>query len=376
MPPPAKSAPQKLIDLIRESNVYAETVADAFRGACEPTTEYRSDESPASREVRSRLDSGQAPIAATHSLRFLDLPHGAPIPTVERRDLTTTAGAGTIANKVAPTWIQALVPKMVLGPLGVDVVSVGDGGSLAFPRQTAASSFGPVAEGANAGTTSMAVPDQMRLTPKMVGATTYVSRKYVVQVPDAPARIIDDLNRMLAWRIELMALTGNGQGEQPAGVLYRALNSTPAGINGGPLTHALLCSMEASIANRNGVVNGLGFVTSPGGRAAMRQTEVVATSGKFVWRADDTLSIGCPAAATMMVPAGITKGSASNLTAGVLADWTQLTIALFGGAAVLIVNPYYQTATGMIQISMFQQFDVDIQHAESFQCVYDMSTAN
>src|SRR5262249_22950508 len=105
----------------------------------------------------------------------------------------------------------------------------------------------------------------------------------------------------------------------------------------------------------------------------LRTTEKTTGSGKFIWDENERVA-GAPAYATNQLPSNISKGSGTNLSAGVFGNWQDAQL-VFWGPIEIIVNPYLFSTNGVVRVSAFIDVDFNLRHAGSF-CVFnDMATS-
>ena len=106
-------------------------------------------------------------------------------------------------------------------------------------------------------------------------------------------------------------------------------------------------------------------------RTTSRQSSGV--EGNFILNDTNTL-LGYGVASSTLVPSDLTKGSTSGTcSAMIFGNFADLMIGMFGGLDVL-VDPYSGSTTGATRISMFQDIDVAVRHAESFAAILDITT--
>jgi HK97 family phage major capsid protein len=211
--------------------------------------------------------------------------------------------------------------------------------------------------------------------PSTVGANIDVTWRLMSQIAvGGEAWLQDDLARSIAVEVDRVALAGSGTG-QPLGLFgVSGVGSVAIGADGGDPTRATLISLKSTVGTANGdatVGARLGWLTSPQGRAKLRSIDgSSAGSGRWLW--DDAglgdggdSILGQPAFATMNVPANLTKGNGTNLTALVYGNWRDLLVNMFS-AVDLMVNHYLQSTTGVVRFTALQDVGVCLRHAASF----------
>lgn len=293
---------------------------------------------------------------------------------VECRSLNQTTGAGAITTVLPRPIIDVLRAKLVVGQLGASVFPDLSGGMMAIPTKTATVSLTYTGDGQAApAQSSPTFGYQAALNPSTVGAYCDISRKFWKLVPDSDALVIDDITSAIAVDIDRAALNGygNATGDPILGILQDPshLQFDVTGYSN-LLSHGAFCDMECLLGNANADLGPLGFVTSPNGRSKLRSTDASLSSGgsgRYVWRPDNTLSIGCRALATTNVPSNLTHGSTTNTTTGVLGYWPDLVVGLWGPMTI-IVNPFMQSVSGVIRVTGLVDYGTTVRHAQSFCC--------
>jgi len=80
-----------------------------------------------------------------------------------------------------------------------------------------------------------------------------------------------------------------------------------------------------------------------------------------------------PRAFTTNVPATLTKGTGTNLSAVIYGDFSQLFVALRGDGVDVLVNPFDSTTylKGNVQVRTLCNCDVELRHPEAFAVIKD-----
>jgi HK97 family phage major capsid protein len=298
----------------------------------------------------------------------------------ERRSLSTTTGAGGIAAILGTELIELLRNRMVLNAMGARVMTDMVGGSFSLPKQTAGSTVYWVAEG-NSPTGSNLTIGQVTWTPRTAGAFTDLTRKFVLQTSlDAEMLAREDLARQMAIEMDRVGLNGSGSGVQPLGILQDPGVPTLAlGTNGALPTWANVVNLEKLVAQANAEAGKLGYVTSNGGRAIMKQTAKIGSTFPFFLWENDRDGVGelngRRAFASEQVPSNLTKGSASGIcTALIYGNWDSATYAFWGGMDTM-VDPYTGSTSGTVRFVMLQDLDFQLRYEQSFAKTVDMLQA-
>lgn len=299
---------------------------------------------------------------------------------VFKRDLTV--GTDSAGGFLKPTdhlggeFIDALRPNLVTANLGARMMS-GLTGDIAIPALNAKTAVGFVAENAAPGSEGAPTFRQVTMAPKTVAQYVDLSRKLMMQSdPSVETIIRDDMLRQFAAKIDEVAIEGGGSNE-PTGITGTSgIGSVAMGTNGGAITYAKLVDLESEVAIDNALGGNLSYLTNPKVVGAMRQTSRQASGveGNFILNDSNTL-LGYGVASSNLVPSDLTKGTSSGVCSAVIfGNFADLMIGMFGGLDVL-VDPYSGSTTGATRISMFQDVDVAVRHAQSFAAILDVTTA-
>ena len=186
-----------------------------------------------------------------------------------------------------------------------------------------------------------------------------------------------DLNAWLASRIakahaqllDAAAIAGSGSANQPLGILGTAIGSVTVGQNGGPLTSALVTSLESTVGAANGDVGSLGWVTNSTQRAKLRAIAEFTGGALPIWRDGQMLSY--PAFSSNQCPGNLVKGSSNNCSALIFGDWSALLIAEFGGAVELVIDEITKARQGEIELSSYASYDIGVTTVGSLAAIQD-----
>jgi HK97 family phage major capsid protein/HK97 family phage prohead protease len=303
------------------------------------------------------------------------------IPTdIFKRDLTV--GTDTAGGFLKPTdhlggeFIDALRANLVIANLGARMMS-GLKGDVAIPALNAKTAVGFVAENTAPGSEGAPTFRQVTMAPRTIAQYVDLSRKLMMQSDPSVEQVIrDDMLRQFAAKIDEVAIEGGGANE-PTGITQtNGIGSVAIGTNGGAITYAAAVNLEREVAIDNALGGRLSYLTNPKVVAAMRTTsrQSSGVEGNFILNDSNTL-LGYGVASSTLVPSDLTKGASSGVcSALIFGNFADLMIGMFGGLDVL-VDPYSGSTTGATRISMFQDIDVAVRHAESFAAILDITTA-
>ena len=295
-----------------------------------------------------------------------------------KRDLVTSTDAS--GGFLKPTdhlggeFVDALRPTLVTASLGARMMS-GLSGDVAIPALNAKTAVGFVAENAAPAAEGAPTFRQITMSPKTVAQYVDLSRKLMMQSDPSVEQVIrDDMLRQFAAKIDEVAIEGGGSNE-PTGITQTSgIGSVAIGTNGGALTYAKIVDLEKEVAVDNAMGGNMAFLTNPKVISKLRtiSKQTSGVEGNFIMDPNGTV-LGYDVASSNLVPSDLTKGSGTALSAVIFGNFSELMIGMFGGLDVL-VDPYTGSAAGTTRISMFQDVDVAVRHAESFAAILDATT--
>lgn len=307
-----------------------------------------------------------------------------PVDVLYKRDITTSTASGTAkggnlvaTDLLAASFIDVLRNKMVLNTLGAQFLT-GLQGNVAIPRKTAASSAYWVAENV-APTESTNAPafDQVTMTPKTLGAYVDISRRLMLQSSlDIENLVRNDLAASIAVAMDGAAIAGSGS-NKPTGVLNTSgIGSVTLGTNGGAPTWAMVTNLVREVDIDNALNGAAAFLTNGQVKAKLSNTskQTSGVEGNFILGPDVNTLYGYPLVVSQQMPANLSKGSGSNLSAMIFGVWSELLIGQWSGID-LMADPYTGSNAGTVRIVAFHDCDFAVRHPESFAECNEIVTA-
>jgi HK97 family phage major capsid protein/HK97 family phage prohead protease len=298
----------------------------------------------------------------------------------QSRDLSVavnTAGGYTVSDDLlSGSFIDDLNNRMVVAGLGITRLS-GLTGDITFPRQTSGATAYWIGEGTSVTETQQAF-DQIKMTPKTVGALTEVTRKLILQSSiGIEAFIRADLAKRLAIAIDLAAFHGSGVAGQPRGIInVSGIGDVAGGTNGLAPTYAHIVDLEKAVAIDNALMGSLKYVTNSQIAAKLKTTQRFSSTDSPVWSTFGTtvsgegILNGYQAIATNQVSRTLTKGTSDVASAIFFGNWSDLIMAEWGTLDVN-VDTATNSATGAVRIVALKDVDLAVRHAESFAAMKD-----
>ena len=240
---------------------------------------------------------------------------------------------------------------------------------VSIPRMTGTSSVAYYTEGA---TISESNPtfDQVTLSANTLASLVEYSRKMLVQgLPNVEMLVRGDMARVLALKLDEVIINGSGSAPEPRGILNTSgIGSVAMATNGAAPTYAKLVDLIKEVAVDNADENAI-FLMNPQTEAFLRKTAKVSSTDSVMILEDDSIA-GRQVVVSAKVPADLTKGTGTGLSAILYGNFNDVVYASFGGLE-LVIDPYSNLNKGMIRLAAFLESDVAIRHPESFAAITD-----
>ncbi|MDR2919695.1 MAG: phage major capsid protein [Tannerella sp.] len=208
------------------------------------------------------------------------------------------------------------------------------------------------------------------MMPKRLALNVPISKQLIAQSSwDVERMIYEDILAAHAEALEDAAINGSGTGE-PLGILNTTgIGSVSLGANGDAPTFKSMVDLETAIALKNADVASMAYITTTKARGALKTTLKANNVPGYIWERDEIN--GYHALASNIVPANLTKGSGTDLSAALFGNFSDLIIAQWGGFDV-ITDPYSLKKEGAIEITMNAYHDIFLRRIQSFAAVKDI----
>lgn len=288
---------------------------------------------------------------------------------------TVTQDSGGYGANLVPVDQQGVIeflrPKPILQSLGSRFLT-GLTGNLKFPVNNGgvtASWEGEITEVAN---TKNAYGSKT-MEPHRLAAATLISLQNLYQSsPDLERMTIEDINAEVANKLDSAAINGPGSGNVPLGILnVGGINSVAAGTNGGAPTWAHIVALETAIniANANGAK--MAYLINPGTKGKLKTTAHEANASNYLMGLDNTIN-GYAVGVSNLVPNNLTKGSGTDLNAGIFGDFSQLLMGQWGFYDLTVDN-ISKKKEGNIELVVNAFYDCIVRQDKAFSAIKDWS---
>jgi HK97 family phage major capsid protein len=304
-----------------------------------------------------------------------------PMQTRAGLDSATATKGAELKFTQAGELIDLLRPQLKLTALGARML-LGLTGPVSFPRQTAGATGSWVGEnsGSDVADDNLLI-ELVTLAMKTYQSSTSFSRQLLIAAQsasiDAEQMVREDLTLDIAQALEKGGIQGTGASNQPRGLLNTSgIGVVPIGANGGAVTFGHTVDLETAIADANGDVGTLSYLSTPGVRGVLKKTAIEAGDSAKVW----TGSAGTPgvgevngyaAHASNNVPKNLVKGSSGAICHALILGAFRELVGGMWGAVELVVDPFRLKKQGMIEVTSFTVADWIVRRPSSFAAIKD-----
>jgi HK97 family phage prohead protease len=291
----------------------------------------------------------------------------------KRTQSVTGGSGGNLGGDLVFTepgrYIDFLYPNTPL----LSQVSVAENlvGNVDFPKQTAAYTLNWQTETGTDSAQDITF-DKVTMSPKRAVITASMSNQLLRQEYSRgiEQRIINQLNLSFNKGLENVILNGTGSSNQPSGI-YTELAAQALTI--GAIDYADLIAFESALANADALSGNLAYVTHPAVLAKLKQTKLDAGSGRFL--VEGTLSPvmtanGYNILSTTLSPVNTTP--APDEYGMIFGNWSDVQVGFWGGAT-LMVDPYTNMKSSIVEVYLERFMDVAVLRNASFALATDIT---
>lgn len=266
-------------------------------------------------------------------------------------------------------YIDFLYPNTPL----LSQVSVAENlvGNVDFPKQTAAYNLNWQTETGTDSAQDITF-DKVTMSPKRAVITASMSNQLLRQEYSRgiEQRIINQLNLSFNKGLENVILNGTGSSNQPSGI-YTELAAQALTI--GAIDYADLIAFESALANADALSGNLAYVTHPAVLAKLKQTKLDAGSGRFL--VEGTLSPvmtanGYNILSTTLSPVNTVPNP--DTYGMIFGNWSDVQVGFWGGAT-LMVDPYTNMKSSIVEVYLERFMDVAVLRNASFALATDIT---
>lgn len=298
---------------------------------------------------------------------------GIAIPSAFRADgQTVTEDSGAYgANLVAEELrqpIEFLRPKPIVQSLGAKMLT-GLNGNIAFPTNDGGISAAWEGEIDATATTKNAY-GKKTMVPHRLASTVIVSMQNLLQSSiDLERYTIDEINAVIAMKLDEAAINGTGStSDIPEGILNNAsVNVLPGATNGEAPSWGQIIDFETLvyIANANSAM--MNYLINPSTKGLLKKTKHQAGDANYLMGTDNTIN-GYGVGVSNLVPNNLTKGTGTNLSAGIFGDFSQLLIGQWGFNDLHVEK---DAKNGNVEVTVNSFYDILLRQPKAFAVVKD-----
>lgn len=290
-----------------------------------------------------------------------------------KRTQSVTGGAGgNLGGDLVFTepgrYVDFLYPNTPT--LGLCSVAENLVGNVEFPKQTASYALNWQTETGTDSAQDITF-DKVSMSPKRAVITASMSNQLLRQEYSRgiEQRIIQQLNLSFNKGLENAVLNGTGASNQPSGI-YTELAAQALTL--GAITFDDLVDMEAALAASDALAGNLAYVTHPNVVAKLKKTKVDAGSGRFL--VEGMLDPVKTANGYNIYSTTVSKKTVGSPdTYGLLfGNFSDVQIGFWGGAT-LMVDPYSNMKSSIVEVYVERFMDVAVLRNASFALATDVT---
>lgn len=284
---------------------------------------------------------------------------------------TAAADGGNLIEEMSAKYTEALRNKLVVAGLGATVLTNLVGTLPVIGASDISASW--QAEG-NDVTVSKATFAKATMTPHRNSAMVAFTKDLLRQTSlDVEALLYEKLMNAHAQLIETAAIAGTGENNQPTGILNTTgIGSVAMGTNGGAISWAKVVELETKVNENNANKGKLAYLTNAKVNGALKTTARGTNLDYILSGANPNMLNGYRYDFSNVVPADLTKGTGTALSAMVFGNWEDLWIGEWGGMD-LVVDPYTLAASAQVRLVMNCWNDVKVVEPKSFAAIKDIT---
>jgi HK97 family phage major capsid protein/HK97 family phage prohead protease len=243
-------------------------------------------------------------------------------------------------------------------------------GNIDFPKQTSSYTLNWQTETGTDSAQDINF-DKVTMSPKRAVITASMSNQLLRQEYSRgiEQRVIQQLNLSFNKGLENAVLNGTGSSNQPSGI-YTELSAQALTL--GAISFDDLVDMEAALAAADALAGNLAYVTHPNVVAKLKKTKVDAGSGRFL--VEGMLDPVKTANGYNIFNTTVSKKTVGSPdTYGLLfGNFSDVQIGFWGGAT-LMVDPYSQMKSSIVEIYVERFMDVAVLRNASFALATDVT---
>lgn len=300
---------------------------------------------------------------------------GIAIPSGQKRadGQTVTQDSGNYGGNLVAENQQGIIEKLrptpILENLGARFIT-GLQGDVAFPTNDGGITASWEGEVTTV-TPSKNAYGKKTMKPNRLAVNALISLQNLFQSSeDLESMTIDDIRNVVSNEIDAKAINGSGVSNQPLGILNTSgVNTVAAGTNGGAPTWNHVVDMESQVFIQNANAARMAYLINPATKGKLKTTKHSAGDLNYLMAMNNEMN-GYNVGVSNHVPGGITKGTGTNLQAGIFGDFSQLIMGQWGFYDLTVDN-VSRKADGYVALIVNTFVDVLVRQDKSFTVVKD-----
>ena len=289
-----------------------------------------------------------------------------------RADLKATVDAS--GGYTVATDLYGLIPTLKNNMVSLQAGAklwTGLKGDVAIPRRATDSSATWRTEGGVA-TQSDPTYEQVTMKPHRLTNYTEFTRQLLIQSSiNVENEVRETLFYGIANALETAVYAGSGTSQVPAGLINTTgVNDADHGSNGTITNWANIVKMETMVAEDNGLMGSLAYITNSTIAGKFKTTLKDTYQGGYIWEQftslDKGMINGYNAYVTNAISKATTRGTNAATSLLFFGDWAQLIIGQWGAGLDLLVNPYSNDTYGVIRVVAAGYYDIAVKQPKAF----------
>lgn len=284
------------------------------------------------------------------------------------QNVTTVGEGGYLVQDEAPLFIDALRDALILPGLGANFIT-GLKGDMPFNEGGLFTASWLAEDGAD--TDQKLAFTQLVGKPHRLQATGAFSRQLLMQSSPAIDMLVEkELISSIALALQLAAINGSGQNNQPTGILNTVgIGSVVGGTTGAAPDWADVINLEKEVDQDNAMGANMAYIINAKTRAFFKQTEKTSGNALYIWENGNTVN-GYQVGVTNAVPSNLTKSTGDNLSAIIFGNMAKLYMLGWGGLEI-IADPYSLKKKAEIETTCISYNDIIVQNPKAFSAMKD-----
>ena len=215
---------------------------------------------------------------------------------------------------------------------------------------------------------------QFTIQPREMVTKQAISRMFLTQVPRAESMMIDAAMNAIAQKTDDLIL--NGAGVTSLGGLLNVIpagNTVALGTNGGNATLKMFSDLRKKLVAAKTLTRNVNLLTSGALYETLRVTlkDSANTNSGYILPEGSESVAGSKITWSQNVPSTLTKGTGTNLSMVILADWSQLVLAQWGYFALEFDNITLADSSSIL-LRTYSFLDTQITRPEYFAICKDV----